>query len=212
MGWIPYCAIVPLLTLAGLLKSRSVPVPVLGKAMTSLMDSVLHRIAIKRSKPADSQFSQFCVACSNVAYRRRSRRGEVLHNARRAVNGQTMPFLAGQAETECEKRPNVLGEATHLQDLLEDIFLHDSVVDTHRATTNLYAVEHKVVVLSAHLRIHTVQSDTLRYKTDVQITHRLNVAAVHLLNVLPHRRRKGMVRAAPPDMGEELLVRVRASE
>lgn len=55
MGWMPYCAMVPLLTLAGLLNSRSVPVPVFGKAMTSRMDSVLQRMAIKRSKPTCSE-------------------------------------------------------------------------------------------------------------------------------------------------------------
>ena len=37
---------------AGDLNRRSVPALVFGKAMTSLIDSVLHRMLISRSKPA----------------------------------------------------------------------------------------------------------------------------------------------------------------
>ena len=48
----PYCArTLSESAAAGLLNSRSVPAPVLGKAITSLMDSALQRIAMRRSKP-----------------------------------------------------------------------------------------------------------------------------------------------------------------
>lgn len=49
---------------------------------------------------------------------------------------------------------------THLQDVLEDVLLHVSVVHTHRASADLGAVQHEVIVLSSDLFAHKQASIT----------------------------------------------------
>lgn len=41
---------------------------------------------------------------------------------------------------------------THLENVLQYVFLQNGVVNTHRATADFHAVENEVVVLSADLK------------------------------------------------------------
>jgi len=67
-GRMLYCSRTSRLTGAGLLNRRSVPVPVFGKAITSLIDWELQSMAIIRSKPGKPvSFSKFNT-CSNIRH------------------------------------------------------------------------------------------------------------------------------------------------
>lgn len=82
----PYCESASEDADAGLLKSRSVPALVLGKAMTSRIDSVLHRMLMRRSKPGLPVHLRSCMIDGRT-YQRQTLREAGLHNEEREASG-----------------------------------------------------------------------------------------------------------------------------
>ena len=111
-------------------------------------------------------------------HRKRNRRGEVPRIAKHAANDRMRPSLSGRAKAQCQKQLRVPTGFAYLQDLLEDILLHSSVVYTHGAATDLNTIEDKIVVLSAHLHARSPIKTHDKHRTVERLTASMSPAYI----------------------------------
>jgi hypothetical protein len=152
----------------GLLKRRSVPEPVFGKAMTSRIDCVLQRMDINRSKPGSmNQVSFVSILVIHSKFRGINtksyssvRRGAALESMQKVIKCRLLVF--SKLSPWCQNHKGGQYITSYLQNLGKYVFLHGCIVDSNRASSDFDTIQYKVVMLASNLRVQNAEESVHR--------------------------------------------------